>query len=141
MKQIKLFIILVIVTLGVYFLVSNLGEIVKKDNLVDEKEELVTDTINTSEEGVVVIDIIARQFSFSPDPIIVKLGDRVKLNINSIDIDHGFALPDFNIDARLEAGKITTVEFEADKLGEFIFSCSVFCGSGHREMTGVLIVE
>ena len=83
----------------------------------------------------------ARQWSFDPGTITVNKGDRVKLTITSVDVDHGFALSDFKINEMLEPGKPVTVEFVADKTGTFTFYCSVPCGSGHRDMAGKLIVK
>ena len=92
-------------------------------------------------EEVKEISIIARQWEFEPNPIIVSKGDKVKLSIKSIDVTHGFALPDFGINSRLNLGEITIVEFTADKTGSFSFFCSVQCGSGHGDMRGRLIVN
>lgn len=83
----------------------------------------------------------AKKWEFSPSTITVKKGDAVKLSITSIDVAHGFGLNDFGIKERLEPGKTTNIEFVADKTGTFTFFCSVFCGDGHGEMTGTLIVE
>ena len=63
------------------------------------------------------------------------------LNIKSIDVTHGFSLPDFSINSRLNPGQTTTVEFTADKTGTFTFFCSVQCGEGHSNMKGTLIVN
>lgn len=38
-------------------------------------------------------------------------------------------------------GKITTIESTPDKQGELEFRCSVYCGSGHGQMKGKLIVR
>lgn len=83
----------------------------------------------------------AKQWVFDPEVITVKQGDKVKINIKSLDVAHGFALPDFGVEQNLEPGKEIVVEFIASKKGEFTFSCSVMCGAGHREMTGKFIVE
>jgi len=32
-------------------------------------------------------------------------------------------------------------EFVADKVGEFNFFCNVYCGEGHSEMGGKLVVR
>lgn len=85
--------------------------------------------------------LTAKQWVFEPETIRVKQGDTVRLSIQSIDVSHGFALPDFGINATLEPGKTETVEFVADKKGVFRFVCSVFCGAGHGDMQGTLIVE
>lgn len=38
-------------------------------------------------------------------------------------------------------GEENAVEFVADKSGTFPFYCNVFCGGGHKEMQGKLIVK
>ncbi|MDP2974102.1 MAG: cupredoxin domain-containing protein [Candidatus Diapherotrites archaeon] len=86
-------------------------------------------------------DITAKQFSFEPEEITVEFGDRVKLSITSPDVEHSFALPEFNVNKTIPAGQTVTVEFVAEKKGRFTFYCSVYCGAGHSEMNGALIVE
>lgn len=83
----------------------------------------------------------ARQWKFDPETITVNEGDTVKLQITSVDVTHGFALSEFGINEFLEPGKTVNIEFIADKKGTFTFFCSVFCGSGHSEMKGTLIVK
>ncbi|MEK6918337.1 MAG: cytochrome C oxidase subunit II [Nanoarchaeota archaeon] len=82
-----------------------------------------------------VITLDAQRFEYTPSIITVKKGDFVKIVVNSIDTTHGIAVPDFNV------GGVDGVEFTADKVGTFTFHCPTFCGSGHREMTGTLIVQ
>ena len=103
-------------------------------------EEAVVNTEGNT-ENVKEISVTARQWEFDPNPIIVNKGDKVKLSIKSVDVAHGFSLPDFGINKRLEPGKIETVEFIADKSGQFTFFCNVVCGSGHSNMKGTLIVN
>ena len=71
----------------------------------------------------------------------MKEGDKVKLTINSLDVPHGFAIDELGIKQDIEFGKPTTVEFTATRKGTFRFYCSLFCGTGHKEMEGQLIVE
>jgi cytochrome c oxidase subunit II len=87
------------------------------------------------------IQMTAKKYEFSPNPIHVKKGERVRLVITAIDHDHGFKLEAFNIEQKLKKGVPTTVEFTADKAGTFPFKCSVHCGMGHGRMKGTLIVE
>ena len=84
--------------------------------------------------------ITAKRFDFTPSIITVNKGDKVKLRIKSVDVTHGFSLPEYGISKTLEPNKEVVVEFIADKKGEFEFRCNNFCGSGHSEMKGVLIV-
>lgn len=92
-------------------------------------------------EQIKSITVTAKQWSFEPNPIVVKKGDYVKLEITSVDVSHGFVLPDFNIDEMLQPGKKVIVEFLADKTGTFSFFCSVLCGGGHSDMRGQLIIK
>lgn len=88
-----------------------------------------------------VVKITAKQFSFDPAEVRVKLGEKVRLEVTSVDVEHGIAVPAFNLDATLKPGTTTKLEFTADKTGGFPFFCNVFCGSGHGGMRGTLIVE
>jgi len=101
---------------------------------------------STSQDTVPVqetkeFDITAKQWTFSPNPITVNQGDKVILNIHSIDVSHGFVLSAFGISERLSPGNTVKVEFTADKKGSFSFFCNVVCGTGHSGMNGILIVN
>lgn len=88
---------------------------------------------NTVESKVITLD--ASRFAYTPDVITVKKGQPVKIIINDKDTTHGIAIPDFGVKG------IGSVEFTPDKTGTFEFHCPTFCGQGHREMTGTLIVK
>ena len=89
--------------------------------------------------------VISEGRPFSNDranEIRVKQGEFVTLRLTSMDVVHGFKLPDYNISERLYPGDTVSVEFLASESGEFEFYCNVrSCGRGHLEMKGKLIVE
>lgn len=85
--------------------------------------------------------ITAKQFQFEPSTIEVNKGDKVRLIVTSIDVPHGFAISEYGINERLDPGKPVTIEFTADKQGTFTAFCSVFCGSGHNNMKGKIVVR
>lgn len=98
--------------------------------------------VNAASSGNTVdIDVVAKKWSFTPNVITVNKGDRVRLSITSQDVAHGFMLPEYGINERIEPGNTTVVEFTADKQGEFEFRCSVRCGEGHMGQKGKLIVK
>lgn len=85
--------------------------------------------------------ILKNQWKWAPNPIYVKCGNHVVINIyNQDDYDHGFALDTLGINRRTSPLSTTTVEFDAKLEGEFIFYCSVPCGAGHLNQKGKLIV-
>lgn len=92
-------------------------------------------------EGVRVVPIAARRFEFDPATVVVKPGEMVRLEVASEDVTHGIAIEAYGIDRALEPGKTEVIEFTADKPGEHHFHCSVYCGGGHADMHGTLIVK
>ena len=87
------------------------------------------------------IKIQAKKFEYTRNIIILKTGQPVVLEFTSVDFIHGFKIPDMNISADLPPGQITKVRFTPDKAGEYEFLCDNFCGSGHEEMSGKIIVK
>lgn len=88
-----------------------------------------------------VIEIEARRFRYTPNQIVVKRGEVVTLAFRSRDFVHGFSLPDFGIRADLIPERITRVRLQPMQTGRFTFLCDNFCGDGHEDMNGTLIVE
>jgi len=87
-----------------------------------------------------VIHITAKKFDFSPDSITLKKGEPVVFEISSADREHGFNLRAFGVRTNVSPGKVSRIRFTPDKTGKFTFSCDVFCGDGHEEMTGTIVV-
>lgn len=88
-----------------------------------------------------VIKLVAQRFSFTPNEIILKKGENVRLELNSLDFVHGFNVPELNIRADLPPGKITIIHLIPQKSGTFDFICDNFCGAGHEDMGGRIIVK
>lgn len=88
-----------------------------------------------------VIKMTVKKFAYSLKEIHVKKGTPVIIEISSTDRLHGFNLPDFGVRGDVTPGKITRIEFTPDKAGKFAYLCDVFCGDGHENVNGVLVVE
>ena len=88
-----------------------------------------------------VIHITAKKFDFSPESITLKKGEPVVLEISSADREHGFNLRAFGVRANVSPGKVSRIRLTPDKTGKFTFTCDVFCGDGHEEMAGTVIVN
>ncbi|HXX29765.1 MAG TPA: cupredoxin domain-containing protein [Myxococcaceae bacterium] len=91
--------------------------------------------------GPRVIPIRAKKFSYTPNRITVKQGEAVVLEFTSEDRKHGFKLPELGLRADIEPGKVTRVNLTAPRAGTFPFACDLFCGDGHEDMTGELVVQ
>ena len=86
------------------------------------------------------IHITAKKFECTPDTITLKKGEPVVLVVSSQDRKHGFNLRAFGIRADVNPGGTARIRFAPNKTGKFTFSCDVFCGEGHEDMTGTIVV-
>ena len=91
-------------------------------------------------QAATVITITAHRFAYEPSLITVKKGQPVTIELGSSDRLHGFVLAAFGI--RLDAlpGGTSRVTFTPQQAGTFLFHCDIFCGDGHEDMEGHLVV-
>ena len=88
-----------------------------------------------------VIKLVAKRFVFTPSEVKLKKGEPVVFELTSLDFAHGFRIPDLDFRADFVPERTTTVRLTPQKAGKFEFLCDNFCGSGHEEMDGGLVVE
>lgn len=88
-----------------------------------------------------IIEIQAKKFEYIPNEIHLKQGQPVILRLKTLDRKHGFKVPELNLEMVIKPGEVTEAKLTPQKAGRFPFHCSVFCGSGHENMTGVFVVE
>ena len=87
------------------------------------------------------IRISAKKFEFHPNKVTVKAGQPAVLVLTSEDRIHGFKMPDLGVRTDIVPGQETRVTLLPAKPGSFTFFCDVFCGDGHEDMDGTLVVE
>jgi cytochrome c oxidase subunit 2 len=87
-----------------------------------------------------VIEVVARKFEFVPSEIRVKRGEAVTLRFTAPEVPMGFNLADFKLRTDIVPGQVASLSFTPDRTGAFIFVCDLFCGSGHEDMSGTLVV-
>ena len=109
-------------------------------------------------DGVQVIEVTAKKYEYSPEPIHVKSGSKIQLKITAVDHDHGFSIstvPDGPNSKgsdglvfaspqecwQLKKGETTTIEFLAQTPGTYSIKCCHVCGLGHSGMKGQLVVD
>ena len=107
---------------------------------IDTQALPAEDTAAASQGKLKEFTMEAYLFGFEPAIIEVNEGDTVRITIKSRDVEHGIGISAFHVNKKFGKEPVT-VEFVADKKGEYPFICSVFCGSGHRDMKGTLIVN
>ncbi len=89
-----------------------------------------------------IVEVTARKFEFEPSRIEVTQGDHVRLVVRSQDGVHGVSIKKFKVNKSVpRGGDAITIDFVAAAAGTFEILCSEFCGDGHEEMSGTLVVR
>lgn len=76
---------------------------------------------------------------FSPDTVIVNVGDTVDLSITAVDGDYDFTQPDFGFKAAITRGTTQSIQFGATAAGQFKFFCAS-CGGPEKGPVGTLVI-
>lgn len=130
------FLLLAVVVVGSFYLFSRSG------GNVNQQPEIVHIAMTTFNWGFNTTYIPNFQFgTVHENPTItVHKGQRVIIELRTLDITHGFAIDEYDIRVYILPGETVTVSFIADKEGTFTYYCNVFCGVGHPHMRGILQV-
>jgi len=88
-----------------------------------------------------VIEVVARRYAFEPAEIEVTVGERVRLAVRTADGVHGIEIKKFNVKKEIPRGSAPVmIDFTATETGRFPILCSEYCGNGHDDMKGTLVV-
>lgn len=121
---------------------SQLPSISSDNSLISNQEGFPEPTVQVIDgQFERTIHMGVRQYAWDPSEIRVKQGELVRLIVHNADVQHGLVIPELNvlnIDIPPEGA---VIEFTASKKGSFVFFCSYYCGEGHSEMRGKIIVE
>jgi cytochrome c oxidase subunit II len=99
--------------------------------------------------GAMEIDVTAQQYSYlftypngkvSEGELVVPQGKAVKLNMQSVDVLHGFFIPALRIKRDILPNMKTYVWFQEESTGEYDILCTQYCGTRHSEMRATLKV-
>jgi cytochrome c oxidase subunit 2 len=69
-----------------------------------------------------------------PPTLVVPVGERVRYTITATDVVHGFWIPAFMIQMQNIPGVTNSLEFTANKIGEYPGRCNILCGRNHAQM-------
>jgi cytochrome c oxidase subunit 2 len=93
-------------------------------------------------DGSAVVRVVAQQYAFVPNCLVVPAGKPVLIRLASADVVHGFIVQGTNVNAMVLPGYVTTVRTTFAEPGEHLMPCHEFCGVGHQAMWAhVRVVE
>lgn len=84
--------------------------------------------------GKVMVRLIAQQYSFEPQCIVVPAGMPVTFRGTATDAIHGFVVGTTNANTMLIPGFVATFTTTFQKPGEHLMPCHEYCGTGHEAM-------
>jgi cytochrome c oxidase subunit 2 len=88
----------------------------------------------------VIVRMIAQQFVFVPQCIVVPAAVPITFRITSADVVHTMSFLGTDYGLKAVPGAVSEATFTFDKPGEFKIPCHEFCGAGHYAMRGRLEV-
>lgn len=108
------------------------------------------DTVSAREKPSVTIDVVAakwvwtfryrgygvtqRSGTIGRQPLVVPTGEAVRFNLTSIDVIHGFWIPEIRFKRDVFPGTTQAVTLVFTSAGSFQAACSEFCGLRHSDM-------
>jgi cytochrome c oxidase subunit II len=75
------------------------------------------------------------------DDLHLPVGKPVRMLLRSIDVVHDFYVPEFRAKMDLMPGLVSHFWFTPTRTGTFEILCAGFCGIGHPQMRGRVVVE
>ncbi|MDE1155740.1 MAG: cupredoxin domain-containing protein [Acidobacteriaceae bacterium] len=102
-----------------------------RPELVDAGEGNPLGIVPTDERGK--DDFVSAQ-------LVLPAGREVDLALRSLDVIHGFAIPEMRVKQNAVPGQTTHLHFTAEKPGEYALLCTQVCGLGHYRMSSTVRV-
>ncbi len=87
------------------------------------------------------INVTMKKYEIQPAEIRVKRGQTVELTVSTLDVQHGFYVPDLGIKEPVQRNHPAVIVFEAKKAGTYPVQCNIICGPGHDDMQAKIVVE
>jgi cytochrome c oxidase subunit II len=78
--------------------------------------------------------IVATQFAFQPQCIVVPANRTVTLRFATPDVIHGILVTGTNVNTMIIPGYVSQVHTVFTRTGDLLMPCHEFCGLGHSQM-------
>ncbi|MBS3966944.1 MAG: c-type cytochrome [Truepera sp.] len=86
------------------------------------------------------LTVIAQAFSFVPNEVVVPAGAEITFFLTSRDVLHSYQVQFTTINVNLIPGEVATLRYTFREPGEHLVICAQYCGIGHHNMLGRLVV-
>jgi cytochrome c oxidase subunit II len=86
------------------------------------------------QNGQVTTRVVATQFAFVPQCVVVPADREVTLRLASPDVIHGILVSGTNVNTMVVPGFVSQVHTVFRSTGDLLMPCHEFCGFGHSQM-------
>jgi cytochrome c oxidase subunit II len=103
--------------------------------------EFVESNLGSSEDpdGGVTVRMIAEQYLFVPQCVVVPTGVPIRVRMTSADVVHKPTISETGDELKAVPGYIGETQLQFARTGEYQMPCHEFCGPGHYTMRSRLI--
>jgi cytochrome c oxidase subunit 2 len=105
-------------------------------DLAPFKEGKVIDEGNQHYE----LHLVAKMWAFEPAEVRLPPGADVEIYLSALDVTHGAYIEHTNVNLMAVPGAVNAARVRFDKEGEYDVVCHEYCGLGHQNMMGKIIV-
>ncbi|MEB3860589.1 MAG: cytochrome c oxidase subunit II [Desulfurococcales archaeon] len=93
--------------------------------------------------GIYQVNILAGQFFWNPNKIVLEDPVRIEFRITSKDVVHGFEIVGTNVNVMVIPGYVAEFVWEPPKNaeGKYLIICHEYCGVGHQFMQAELEIK
>ena len=91
--------------------------------------------------GKYEVVMIGQAWSFTPGEVRIPAGSEVTFLMTTPDVIHGFHVEGTRLNVMLIPGQVARVSYTFEEPGEHLIICHEYCGIGHHNMWGRVIVE
>ncbi|RQH02508.1 cytochrome c oxidase subunit II [Natrarchaeobius oligotrophus] len=121
-------------------MVDDREETISPDD-VDEDDRFQDPRVEQVGENEFEAYVVSMTFLFQPDPIEIPANNEVTFYVTSRDVIHSFTVVGTNTNTMVIPGEVSAMTVEFDEPGEYGVVCNEYCGPGHHDMEGSLIVH
>lgn len=90
--------------------------------------------------GQIVARVIATQFEFVPNCLVLPADRDVTIRLTTPDVIHGILITGTNVNTMIVPGWVSQVHTVFRKTGDLLMPCHEFCGLGHSQMMATVRV-
>ncbi|MFC4427218.1 cytochrome c oxidase subunit II [Deinococcus navajonensis] len=100
-----------------------------------------TPGLRENPDGTLEAFVVAKAFAFDPPVLRVPAGRPITFHITSADVMHGYQVEGTNINVNVIPGQVASFTTTFRYTGTRSAVCNEYCGTGHHNMIGRVIIE